>query len=315
MHSRNYMKNDIVIVIGNGGLGDMISCIGMVNYLATIYKMVFVACVECYYEHAKTFYTNDKIKVYSINKDNKTTMQQFDIMMRQLAIYDIYSYGHYGAKVINYDNYNKIMPNGEMKKIIHDYPISYYEDVNLPIEYLKKYFHVSYPKEILDLYTELFTNFQNYIVIHQTASNCNFSILKYNKLNINEKLVIDVNKNLYTKGHKFYDIAEKFVNLPSVIYYTKLIENASGLYLLDSCIHAIALIVDINKASPRICYQREYRTKYGFDKFKYYLLVENNIPCDIKLPIDVPLNGEPPKIQVNINPQNMTFLRNLYGKN
>lgn len=275
--------NKIACVIGNGGLGDMIVCIGIVNYLATKYDKVIVSCMNNTYEQAKYFYNKKNIILYPINKYDNTTMYQYDIMMRNVNIYDVYAYGHYGAREIDYGKYYKKMANGDIKPIIHDYPISYYEDINFPIEYMTKYFSVEYPQYILDSYVEL-KKYGNYAVIHQSSSNMEFDILKHNNLDINSMLIIDVNKNLYNKNHKYYDIANKFVNLRSVIYYTKLIENASSLYLMDSCMHAIALIVNIDNVYPKICYQRESRIKYGFNKFEYFLMV-NGKPIKTQLPL------------------------------
>jgi hypothetical protein len=278
------MQNHIAFVIGNGGLGDILTCTGMINYLATKYKIVFVACMKVYYEQLKYFFDNDKIKLYPVNMYDETTMAQFDVIMRTNPIYDIYAFGHYGSKMISYEKYVKVRQDGICANIIYDYPISYYDDVNIPIEYMSKYFHVSYPPEILNLYSELLDKYPKYTVVHQIGSTISFDIIKYNEINIDDNLVIDVNKNLYEVGHKYYDIANKFANLISVIFYTKLIENASSLYLVDSCIHAIALIVNVDNAFPRICYQRERRIKYGFGKFEYFLMV-SGIPFRAKLPI------------------------------
>lgn len=276
--------NQIACVIGNGGLGDVITYVGMINYLATKYKVVLVACMKVYYEQFKYFFNNDKIKLYPINMYDDTTMAQYDIMMRTNTIYDIYAFGHYGSIYIDYFKYFKKRSDGTIVNILYNYPISYYEDVNIPIEYMSKYFNVSYPHEMIDLYNELLENYPKYVLVHQIGSTQQFDIISYNQIDINETLTIDINKNLYETGHKYHDIAEKFINFKSVIFYTKLVENASSLYLIDSCIHAIALVVNVNKASPRICYQRERRVKYGFDKFDYFLLV-NGIPQRVNLPI------------------------------
>lgn len=273
----------IACVIGNSGLGDMIVCIGIVNYIATKYKHVIVSCTMNNYEQIKTFYNKKNIIVYPVDSDGNTSLYIYDIYMRALKLYDIYAYGHYGAKMIDYDKYYKVDYDNNVKPIIHDYPISYYKDLNFPIDYMTQYFSVTYPNNILKIYDELFNMNEKYIVVHQHGSTYSFDIIKYNNININDVLVIDVNNNLYTIGHKYYSIASKFVGLHSVLYYTKLIENASALYLMDSCIHAIALIADITKANPKICYQREYRTKYGFNKFKYYLLSTSG-PIDVELP-------------------------------
>lgn len=268
-------KQKIAFFIGNPGLGDSIVLSGIVNYLATIYDIVYVACIIEFYNQLKLFYTNPKIIIYPINDLFPSHMYEFSTIMWDFKnIYDLYYVGNYGAIQIDICNYVKTLRDETTKKIITNYPISYYDDVSISIECMTKYFSVSYPQEVIEKYEDLLCNYSKYRVLHQIGSNARVDALKHQSINIDDLLTIDVNTNLYPKGHKFYEICEKFVNLKSVIYYAKLLENASELYLIDSCIHALALVVDISKAFPRICYQRETRFNYGIpNKFKYYPLV------------------------------------------
>lgn len=80
-------------VIGNGGLGDALTYVGMVNYLSAKYEHVFVACMIVYYEQIKLFFDDKHIIVYPINKHDDTTMAQFDVMMRHDSPYDVYAFG------------------------------------------------------------------------------------------------------------------------------------------------------------------------------------------------------------------------------
>jgi mRNA-degrading endonuclease HigB of HigAB toxin-antitoxin module len=263
------------IVIGNDGLGDMISYYGIVKYLSSMYKVVLVACETRNYDNMKYLYEHDNIKLYVFNNVISTNLYEFyQCMMKNKDFYDVYPLGNYGAIRLDLKKYTKTLPNNITKKIIHDYPISYYEDANMPIEYLTEYFSFTYPKEILDIYDELFQNYDKYIVFHQKGSNVPLiDFVSYQKIDINNVLTIDVNQNLYKSDHKFFNIAQKFVNLPSIIFYSKLLESASSLYLIDSCLHALALIIDVSKANPKICYQRESRFNYGFKKFDYFHLI------------------------------------------
>jgi len=279
------MKNN-AFLIGNGGYGDMIACIGIVNFLSSKYQNVFVACMKKNMIQAKTFYYRENIKLYPIDQDNQTTMCHFDLMMRNSPQFDVYAVGHYGAKKIDYDKYYKIDNNGKQKPIIYEYPISYYDDIQMPIKYMTEYFEVIYPKEIEEIYNELLKNYPEYIVVHQIGTSLLVNLIKMNNIDINKTLVIDVNKNLYDKNHKFYGIANKFINFPSILHYSKLLTNARELYLIDSCIHVLALIQDLSTVKIKKCYQREYRLKYGFDKFEYYLIAGNTV-VKTKLPLDV----------------------------
>jgi hypothetical protein len=273
-----HVKSNIAYIIGNAGLGDTITLIGMTNYLATLYEYVFLVTPDDKYENVKLFFDNPKIIVYQY-KSKETNMFAFDEMMRMYEnIYDIYTLGHFGSiKIDKFDKYLKMLPNGEVKKIIKDYPKSYYEDVGIPISVMTEYFYVSYDEKLLMDYEELFHKYPNYRVVHQDGSNAKIDIIKMFDIDIEEMLTIDVNRNLYPIGHKYYEISQKFINLPKITNYAKLLENASELYLMDSCIHALALIVNIEKAYPRICLKRTFQLNYGIpNKFVYYMIYTQN---------------------------------------
>jgi len=262
-------------VVANDGLGDSISIIGMVNYLATKYERVYVTCLNKYYKQMTHFYDDPKIILEPYNRKSMIDLYKYSKIINQFkTLYDIYMLGNYGAVAIDMEKYIKQMPDGSIRRIITDYPTSYYSDVDIPLEYMTKYFKINYSDEILKIYDELLTNYPEYIVVHQTGSNATIDIIKYNNLNIDETLTIDVNRNLYPKEHKFHSICEKFINLSVILYYGKLLENATGIYVIDSSIHILALIVNIEKAKTRICYSRNPLVAYGIpNKFFYYNII------------------------------------------
>jgi len=267
------IKSNIAYIIGNAGLGDSITLIGMANYLATKYKYVFFVTSNDKYENVKLFFDNPKIIVYRYD-EKKTNMFEFEVMMRQFANkYDIYALGHFGNIKLDKNNkYIKMIPDGRIKKIITNYPKSYYEDVNMPISIMTDYFSVSYNDDTLEKYTDLLNNEPIYRVVHHVGSNAQANMISMFDINIEEMLTIDVNTNLYPKEHKYYKICQKFINLPKITNYEKLLENASEIYVMDSCIHALALLVNINKAYPRICLKRTPQFNYGIqNKFVYYM--------------------------------------------
>lgn len=261
-------KHDSAIVIGNGGLGDMVTYVGMVNYLSTIYDKVIVSCQEKYAEHARKMYYKSNIALYTFQNEYKTMHYLYnDIIHRD--IYDVYAFGNYGAKKLDIDAYKKLMHDDTIKNIIEAYPISYYNDVDIPFKYAWEYFKVVYPLEIESKYKELFELNVPYIVTHTISSNAHIDIFELRHLDKEQYLIIDINKNHYDKEHKFHDIAEKFINLPCITYYQKLIMNSHELYLIDSCLFALALITDISKVSKRECFKRESRFSFYSTVWKY----------------------------------------------
>jgi hypothetical protein len=206
--------------------------------------------------------------------------------MCKLDIFDIFAFGNYGMKSIDTENtYTKVMQNGITRKIISMYPMSYYEDVDIPFNYAWEYFTVNYPPNIIELYDTFFKLDIPYIVTHSTSSNSYIDIIEMRNLDKNAILIIDVNKNLYEPGHKYYDIAKKFTNLPCVAYYHKLLIYATELYLIDSCIFALALITDVSRARKRECFKRESRFTFYSRQWTYSFVsftIEQFYPAPIK---------------------------------
>lgn len=252
-------KHISAIVIGNGGLGDTITYVGMVNYLATIYEQVLVACQKQYAEQISIMFNRRNVLIYPFIVDYPNMHVLFREMTR-LDIFDIFAFGNYGAKSTDQGGtYTKIMQDGTTRKIIAMYPTSYYEDVGIPFKYAWEYFTVNYPPNIIALYDKLFALNIPYIVTHTISSNSCIDLFELRHLDKERNLVIDINKNYYETGHKFHDIAQKFINLPCITYYQKLLIYASKLYLMDSCLFALALITDVSRAEVRECFKRESR--------------------------------------------------------
>ena len=96
--TENFPDSDTkcAFLIGNAGLGDSIVLSGMVNYLATKYQKVYVACIIEFYEQIKLFYNNENIILYPVNKLYPSNMFEFsNIMWDFRFVYDIYYLGNY----------------------------------------------------------------------------------------------------------------------------------------------------------------------------------------------------------------------------
>jgi hypothetical protein len=110
---------------------------------------------------------------------------------------------------------------------------------------------------------------EKYVVIHK---NCSLGIMFeldeiVKNIDINQTLVINIDKNIYEKGHKYYEISEKCVLRP-ILYYVDLIENSCMNILSDSCLFCLALQLNIktknNYYIGRGKYDYLFEEKYGF---------------------------------------------------
>ena len=280
----DHVKHQIACVIGNGGLGDIITCSGMVNYLSTKYNKVIVSVpIKCA-KHITEFYKNSNIIIFPIN-ESECNLYEYCQSMIEYSEYDIYAIGNYGAKKIDYTTYSKTYFDGETKRIIENYPCSYYADVNIPFKYAREYLYIHYTPEIDELYGELFSYGVPHTVLHGDGSNILIDPFEFATIDTQNHIIIDVTYNRYRKNHKYYGIAQKFVLLPSIIYYAKLIETANAFYMIDSCIHALASLLDLKNVRVKECFQRESRFSYYRIDITYHTMAftKNYSKNNIKL--------------------------------
>lgn len=268
-----YKTKKHAFILRNMGIGDMIVTTGLVEYVSKFYESVMVLCRSEFVQFLYRFHHhNNKIKHYTFDKNfaDKSGVgwafpkENVDILRKT---HDIIAIGHYSA-------------TGN----ISVFPSSYYDDAGIPFEFMKTYVKivpyidgmnedtvngVVIPKEIMDIYKELFFTHEKYIVVHQEGSTCNMNLIQKCMIDINDMLVIDVNKNVYPNDHKWHNIAEKFVNFDNPMWYKLLLENAYGLCLVDSCIHALSYLCDISKVKQKVCYSRAEAFPYVDAGFKY----------------------------------------------
>lgn len=260
-------------VLCNMGIGDMIVTTGLREYVSKFYDTVTVLCRQEYIPFLYRFHQgNDKIKhhVYDCNFARKNGIGWSfpkEIIDAYRKTHDIIALGHYST-------------TGHISM----YPVSYYDDAGIPYEFIKTYVPiipytegidtehtkcVIIPKEIMAIYNELFDTHKKYVVVHQTGSTCDMDLTKKCMIDLDDMLVIDLNKNLYPKEHKWYNIAEKFIDFDNPMWYKLLLENATGICLVDSCIHALSYLCDLSNVKQKICYSRAEAFPYVDAGYKY----------------------------------------------
>jgi hypothetical protein len=224
-------------VLSHLGLGDNILLIGAVRYLATLYKKVYVVCKEHNKENMEIFYRdNTNIIIYPVKHDKDISpklgcpIKQFEKVVANKIVYLS------GAHLLN------------KRPISYDlFPLNFYMDMNISPSYLWDYFSIYTSPKSQELFSLIGTE-NKYIFIHNSCSTgLVFNIedmeqkLNFNK---NEILVINPSKNMYPKDHKFYNLADKFLNhkLP---YYVTLIINASKIVITDSSFFCLCINLPI----------------------------------------------------------------------
>jgi hypothetical protein len=226
------------------GLGDHITSMGIVRYYATKYDELHVVCKKKYEDNLRLFYKDDiTIKIFPIDTRNikdDDISSHFGFSKKSNAtyiynneIYDLITTGMHGP--INTKSYN--------------IPFCFYQDVQLDFDIFWEYSHIIDTQEANDLYNLLIkNNVSDYILIHNSSSRGNAFLIEEieNKGNLdrNKILFINTERNVYLHGHPFYELANKFVMKP-LVFYKNVIINASQIYVSDSCIFCLCLVLNI----------------------------------------------------------------------
>ena len=184
------------------GLGDNITTIGSVRYLATCYDKVIVVCKKHNLKNLELFYNDDDtIELYPIEKNCNISPNygfSLDLFKKITNNMDLYISGSHC--------FNKIPSSFE------NIPYNFYKDMGLDETIFKKYFHVNKPVDSKNLYEKLY-NIKEYIFIHNSSSTEIFTVKfiedKFN-INRNNILIINPNTNIYNKTDVYYDIANYF---------------------------------------------------------------------------------------------------------
>lgn len=256
------------------GLGDHITSMGIVRYYSTIYDEIYVVCIKKYEQNVRLMYKDDiTIKIFPINTTNYSDVNS-DFGFSKIPgstftynneKYDLITVGMYGS--VNTKSYT--------------IPFCFYKDINLDYSIFWDYSHIVDTYESKELYNKIIENhdIKNYVVIHygsRTSMGNSFrEIEKYFKINRNDTLLINIEKNMYEREHPYYELANIFVMKP-VIFYKDILINASKIFVSDSCLFCLAMMLDIkteecyilNNSVSGDYYQYIFTDQYKFNDIK-----------------------------------------------
>lgn len=230
-------------VLTHLGLGDNITSIGAVRYLATCYDKVIVVCKERNKKNLELFYNDDDtIVLYPVENDNNISPRIG----------------------FNYNEFKKITNNMDLyiagchcltkqHQPFINIPYNFYNDMNIDEKYFKDYFHVNIPIQSKDLYHKI-KDIDEYIFVHNTASNGMAFTIEYIEKKFNIKrdkvLIINPNYNIYNKNDDYFTIANDFLNKP-LAFYNDIIINANKVIMTDSSFFCLAMMFPIKTSE---CY-------------------------------------------------------------
>jgi hypothetical protein len=234
---KGYAKKK-ALVYTHLGLGDMFWMNGAVRYLATAYDEVLVVCKARNELNAAAMYADDPtIKLLVIKEDADLHPWQVKRHFFKDQGYTVYSCGFFALR-----------PD----RAIYELPNSFYDDMAIPREVRRNYFHV--PKtEAAHTLAQSFAGIP-YIVVHEESSVKKLGIGKKLVAAGEQRLILDLNKNQYESTHTMFRLAELVVNKP-LLDYTALLEGAAELHMIESSIYCMASHLDLSRVNKKLCYE------------------------------------------------------------
>ena len=222
------------------GLGDHFWTNGAVRYLATAYDEVHVVCKARNQKNVAAIYADDpSIKLFIINDD--VDLHPWPARREYLVDegYTVYSCGFFAPKV---------------EKAIYELPLCFYDDMGLPRDIRKSYFHVPRTEAAKVLADSL--SGRPYIIVHQQSSAQTLPIVEKLRAAGETRLIIDLNRNQVDRATDpvGYALAEKAVGVP-LLDYTYLLEGAEELHMIESSIYCMASHLDLSRVKRRVCYE------------------------------------------------------------
>ena len=240
------MKLNSAYILSHNGLGDNITMIGAIYFLLDYYENIFFLCKDIYYKQITYIYADNKnIKLIPFDSKNEE-ISCFNILTDKYIGSDIFICGIHKSYL--------------KKKVTHPQLLSYntnnfyklpdrfsfinmfYNDLGLDLSIFINKFNIKLDNVVLDLYKYI-SNYNDIIFIHSTSSIIDIDLTNVIQKYINDKnsLIICVNKNVYPINHDKYEIANKYVFLPTVFHYIEIIKNATCIHITDSCFSCLVI--------------------------------------------------------------------------
>jgi len=226
-----------VFLYSHLGLGDMFWMVGAVRYLATAYDQVVIVCKERNKKNVEMFYSDlATVKIFSIEDDY--VLQPFQEKKGGIEAmgFTVLSCGYHTAA-----------PR------IYEFPLSFYDDLDILRDVGQAYFHVPTYPESVALWTKVTSVSKRYVVVHQQSSVETLSLWEKAAAKNPDLPILDINKNHYPEGHKYFEIAAAVTGQP-MLFYKNLLEGAYQIYCIESSMYCFASHLDLSNVLGKYCY-------------------------------------------------------------
>jgi hypothetical protein len=255
-------------IYSHNGLGDNVAMNGAVHFLTDYYDKIFFLCKDTYIRQIEYLYKDyDNITVVGFPANNEYDYCK-NFLKSKYKLSDIFICGNHKnyieSKIThpeiikfrkdyngNYDEYPSYSRyngnhNNNIKLILPEFYWfieMFYFDIGIPISIFFNNFKLSYNDEAMNLYNNI-SQYKIFFLHTSTSINYNFIDLSYyfdKYLNNDDYIFICVNKNYYDIFDTKYNIANQYLNLPTIFHYTEIMKNAYSIHISDSSISCLLL--------------------------------------------------------------------------
>jgi hypothetical protein len=216
------------------GLGDVINLISAIRYYSIVYDELYIIVKEQYKSNIYAFIGNDPSIHYldaSYIHPNGFESQLSYESIKEFAKINNCTPLICGQYLTNSHSFNEV-------------PYNFYRDLGLPDNYYQKYFYLPTYREQQELLDMILTQTKRIVFTHLTASNLS---IKYSKDFDPDVFYCNPCVSNYKPGERFYELSQKMLNHP-IIAYTKIIEAAEEIYVIDSVFACLSAQLNTAKA-------------------------------------------------------------------
>jgi len=230
--------------IGHMGMGDFFNLNGAIRYISILYDEVILFCPFQYADNIKQLFSDlTNIKYLEVDKNNLYTRVTIESLEKasEVKIDSLYKSGY------------QLNTNADVSRI----PLSFYDEMNIDREVMKVFSKITKTATSLNLKNILKDMNIDYSVYHLVGS-ANSNSFQFEKIsskikNDPDHLIIDVRENRYQKDHKYYEVANLFINLP-ILDYCDIIMTAKELHFVNSSFYCLAARICDDKDQVKVCY-------------------------------------------------------------
>jgi len=229
---KSYNKKKLCI-LGHLSIGDTISIIGAIRFLSFQYDEIILFCLHKHFIIISSFFKDDPSIIIKPVKNKENAFE----IIESLNDYQIELLGYQKSQTLSTVFFKQ-----------------YYLDLNLPFDYHFKYFYIHHNTDVEDmLYNEIIKYNHKYIFVHDNIERND--IINFSFLDNRNVLIFHPNRNYYENqpNHKYYNVWTNMHN--NIVDYSKIIINASELYLIDSSISCLAIHLNVN-ANIKVIWKR-----------------------------------------------------------